>query len=137
MRGSNDAIGGGAFHHVAIQVADFDAAVRFYTEGLGFTEKVRWGDGDGRAIMLDGGDGTCVELFAGGDADLPAAPILHIALCTDDVDAAIARVRAAGAEITVEPKDVDIPSDPPLPVRIAFCKAPTGETIEFFHERDA
>ena len=64
--GSNSKIGGGGFHHVAIRVYDFDATVRFYTEVLGFTDKVRWGEGDNRAIMLDTGDGNYLEVFAGG-----------------------------------------------------------------------
>ena len=136
MAGTGEAIGG--FHHVAIKVADFDAAVRFYTEALGLTEALRWGEGDKRAVMLDAGDGACVEIFAGGSADAQGGgPILHFALRTDDVDAAVERARAAGAEITLEPKDVDIPSDPVLPVRIAFFRAPGGEVVELFQERPA
>ena len=134
MSGNNEAIGGGGFHHLAMRVADFDAAVEFYTEGLGFTEKVTWGEGDGRAIMLDTGDGNYLELFAGGSSEPgPEGGVLHFALRTRDCDTAIERARAAGAEVTVEPKDVDIPTKPdPLPVRIAFCKAPDGAVIEFF-----
>lgn len=128
-------------HHVAMRVADFDGVVAFYTEALGLTEAVRWGEGDSRAVLLDAGDAHYVEIFAGGSA--PAAPgesappLLHVALASDDVDAAIERARAAGAEVTMEPKDVDIPSDPVLPVCIAFCRGPAGEVIEFFHVRSA
>ena len=139
MTGHNKAIGGGGFHHVAIKVADFDKSVRFYTDGLGFVERARWGEGDGRAVLLDTGDGNYFEIFAGGS---PASgegdgPILHVALRSDDVDGAIARARAAGAEVTMEPTDVDIPARTVLPVRIAFCRAPGGETVEFFHHRPA
>jgi len=134
MAGQNAAIGGGGFHHLAIRCRDFDASVKFYTEGLGFTEKIAWGEGDGRAVMLDTGDGNYVEIFAGGpDAPKPEGAVLHFALRTGNCDAAIARARAAGAEVTVAPKDVTIPSRPaPTPVRIAFCKGPDGEVIEFF-----
>ena len=41
----------------------------------------------------------------------------------------------AGAASHIEPKDVTIQSNPPLDVRIAFVKGPSGEIIEFFHEK--
>ena len=133
MAGHNDAIGGGGFHHIAMRVQDFDASVAFYTEGLGFKEKIAWGEGDKRAIMLDTGDGNYLELFAGGDEPKPEGAVLHFALRTSDTDTAIERARDAGAEVTVEPKDVTIESRPaPTPVRLAFCKGPDGEIIEFF-----
>ena len=134
MPGTNKALGGGGFHHLAMKVHDFDASVRFYTEALGFAEKVSWGEGDGRAVMLDTGDGNYLEIFAGGTNEpKPEGAILHFALRTTDTDAAIERVRAAGAEVTVEPKDVNIQSRPHnTPVRLAFCKGPDGEIIEFF-----
>ena len=112
MQGHNATIGGGGFHHVAMRVRDFDASVRFYTQALGMKEKLSWGEGDGRAIMLDTGDGSCIELFAGGREPKPEGVILHFALRTTDCDAALARARAAGAEVTMEPKSLDIPSKP-------------------------
>lgn len=124
------------FHHVAIRAKDFDATVKFYTEVLGFTEALAWGEGDGRAIMLDTGDGNCFEIFAGGtDAPKPEGALLHIALRTDHCDAAIERVKAVGMEVTMEPTDIDIPSTPHTPVRIAFFKGPDGEIVEFFQYR--
>ena len=134
MTGTNEAIGGGGFHHLALRARDFDASVKFYTEGLGFVPRINWGEGDGRAVMLDTGDGSYLEIFAGGaDEPKPEGAVLHFALRTSDCDTAIERARAAGAEVTVEAKDVEIPSRPePLPVRIAFCKGPDGEVIEFF-----
>lgn len=133
-KGNNAAIGGGGFHHVALRVKDFEKARKFYSEGLGFTEKIAWGEGDKRAVMLDTGDGNYLELFAGGSGEaVPEGQVLHVAFRTDNCDAALARVRAAGATVTMEPKDVEIPSRPrPTPVRIAFCKAPDGTVIEFF-----
>jgi glyoxylase I family protein len=55
-----------------------------------------------------------------------------MAFRTDDVTTAIEAARAAGAEITVEPKAVTISNNPPTPVIIAFCKGLDGEIIEFF-----
>ena len=138
MKGRNRAVVGGGFHHIAMRASDFDASVRFYVEGLGFTPKISWGQGDGRAVMLDTGDGNYLEIFAGGakaaaaQGKPPAGTVLHFALRADSCDGAVDRARRAGATITTEPKDVDIPSTPVTKVRIAFCTGPDGETIEFF-----
>ena len=134
MPNRNTTIGGGGFHHVAIRAHDWDKSVKFYTEALGFKEKIRWGEGPERAIMLDTGDGNYLEIFANGSAEpKPEGCIIHFALRTDNCDAAVERARAAGVVITTEPKDVVIQSIPkPTPVRLAFCKGPDGEIIEFF-----
>lgn len=126
------------FHHVAMRVKSFDAAVKFFVEGLGCREEISWGEGDGRAIMLACGNGNCIEVFAGGKSDAqPEGAILHLALCTDNCDQALQRALAAGAEMTMPPTSIDIPSRPvgPTPVRIAFCRAPGGAIIEFFQSR--
>jgi glyoxylase I family protein len=131
---TNTTIPGCGFHHVAIRAADFDATVRFYTEGFGFRPAYNWGDGDKRAVLLDTGDGNYLEVFAGGqksDETPPDRPILHFALRTNDTDAALERARAAGATVTMEPKSVEI-GDRKLIFRIAFCRGLDGELIEFF-----
>jgi glyoxylase I family protein len=134
MPNRNTTIGGGGFHHVAIRAYDWDKSVKFYMEALGFQEKIRWGEGPERAIMLDTGDGNYLEIFASGSGEpKPEGCIIHFALRTDECDAAVERARAAGAVITTEPKDFIIQSKPePTPVRYAFCKGPDGEMIEFF-----
>ena len=134
MKGTNTVIAPGGFHHLALKAKDFDASSRFYTQVLGFRPVLNWGQGNSRAVMLDAGDGACLEIFAGGpEKPAPEGALLHFALNCKDPDGAIARVRAAGVEITMEPKTLDIPSQPPATVRIAFCKGPDGEVIEFFH----
>ena len=124
------------FHHIAMRAKDFDATVKFYTEGLGLTAGSAWGEGDGRAIMLHVGDGNYLEVFAGGaNEEKPEGSFLHLAFATDDCDAAFQRAIAAGATVRMEPKSLTIPSTPvPLPVRIAFCKGLDGEVIEFFQQ---
>lgn len=136
MKGNNEVLGGGGFHHVAMTVNDFEVSVKFYTEVLGFKRTISWGEGDKRAIMLDSGDGSCLEIFAGGDGDKrPEGTFKHLALRTADCRAVFERVKALGMEITVEPKDVELQSNPPTPVTIAFFKGPDGEIIELFENR--
>ncbi len=123
------------FHHVAIRVKDFDATVRFYKEGLGLKERLAWGEGDGRAIMLDAGNENCVEIFAGAKSAPAEGSIVHFALCAADCDAALKRAKAAGATVTAEPKTVAIPATTgPHSVRIAFVRTPGGEIVEFFQD---
>ena len=66
MSGTNQTIRGGGFHHVALKAKDFDASLKFYSQGLGFKMVLAWGEDDKRAVMLDTGDGSCLEIFAGG-----------------------------------------------------------------------
>ncbi|HLJ54831.1 MAG TPA: VOC family protein [Chthonomonadaceae bacterium] len=143
--GTNIAIGGGGFHHVAIRVFDFDASLKFYTEGLGFRRRYGWGaDGrpqgerDSRAALLDTGDGNYLELFAGGARPYGSAPpeelLLHVAFRTSDTDAATERARQAGATVTQEPKSI-VPAhaeEPAQTFRISFVRGLDGELIEFF-----
>lgn len=142
--GHNATLGGGGFHHLALRAYDFDKTVDFYTNGLGFTKKLIWGedgrDGggvDSRAVMLDTGDGNYLEVFAGGarpGSEVPEGALFHFALRTPDVDAALERARAYGATVTVEPKTVAPPhAERPVEFRIAFVKGFDGEVIEFFY----
>jgi len=139
---NNPTIGGGGFHHVAIRARDFDAAVSFYTDVMGFVPAVAWKLADGtRATMLDTGDGNYLEIFERPNQAPPPKgtehAILHFAIRTSDVGAATERARGAGCEITMEPKDVDIANTvegrpTPVPVRIAFFRGPEGELVELF-----
>ena len=47
---------------VVLTVPDFDEAVAFYRDGLGFEQLADWSGKDGRVILLSAGQGT-VELF--------------------------------------------------------------------------
>lgn len=134
---TNTQIPGCGFHHVAIRARDFDASVGFYTDVLGFKEKIAWGEAPKRAVMLDTGDGNYLEIFERPDqappADSPQPAILHLCFRTADTAATIDKVRAAGREVTVEPKSIEIASRPqPTPVTLAFFKGPDGEIIELF-----
>jgi glyoxylase I family protein len=132
MAGKNEKIKGCGFHHVSIKVRDLNRSVKFYSEGLGFVEKVSWGEDLQRRVLLDPGDGNYFELGQTPDPIREGGCFPHVAFRTDNCDAAVEAALAAGALVTKEPKDVTLPANPPLKVRIAFIKGPDGEEIEFF-----
>ena len=137
MPNTNETLGGGGFHHVAIRSRDFDKTVDFYTNVLGFTTAVAFSHEGKRAAMLDTGDGNYLEVFERPDQAVieEEAAIIHFAIRVSDCKAALERVREAGMQITMEPTDVtlDTTKGPnPLPIRIAFFKGPDGEVVEFF-----
>ena len=122
------------FHHTAIRSTQFDASLRLYTGVLGMKVKISWGEAPNRAVMIDAGDGNYLEIFERSEASpVIEATILHFALRTDDCAAMLGKAREAGAEVTMETKDLTIDSNiGPVPVRIAFFKGPDGEVIELF-----
>ncbi|MDR3707611.1 MAG: VOC family protein [Capsulimonadaceae bacterium] len=125
---------GPGFHHVAIRAFDFDRTLAFYIGAFGFQRRFGWGEAGNRAAMLDTGDGNYIEVFEGrkeGDA-VPEGGILHYALRVSDVDGLYRRALDLGATSVVEPKDVAIPGDHVVDVRIAFVKGLAGEVIELF-----
>ena len=123
-------------HHVALRSSDFDKSLRFYCEGLGFTVACQWGEGDSRIAMLDMGNGDKIELFAGGHPctidEQGAGAYFHFAFRCADVQAVYDRALACGATSRVPPKEGKLPSNPPLPMAVAFVYGPDGETLEFF-----
>ena len=122
-------------HHIALKAEGYDAfqkMMTFYRDLLGMMVVRTWGSGNDSAAMLDTGDGSMLELFANAPDVLGMGALRHLAFATDDPDAMIERVREAGYRVTMEPKDIVIPSNPPYPARIAFCIGPVGEEVEFF-----
>jgi len=132
---ANEKIPGAGSHHIALSSADFDRSIKFYTEGLGMRTVASWGEGEKRAALLDIGDGSHIEIFAGGAAGPQERErFVHFAVRTADPDAAFANALAAGAKEKMPPTTLAIPAQPPMPVRIAFVFGPGGEVLEFFKE---
>lgn len=132
----NKIIKGCGFHHIALKAADFDKSLAMYM-ALGFMPLVSWGEGDGRAVMLDMGDGCRLELFAGGgDAYAANGKYMHFALRAGDVEAAYETALAAGFTPHKAPSFGMPPHATPYEVKmhIAFVKGPDGEEVEFFRE---
>ena len=132
---TNKVIAGGGCHHIAVQTRDWEASLRLYRDVLGMPVVAQFGSPERKVWLLDMGDGSHIELFQ-PKADTPAPgspapndPVTHFALTATDTRAATEHVRAAGYQITVEPKDVDLGS---MKVTISFFLGPNGESIEFF-----
>jgi catechol 2,3-dioxygenase-like lactoylglutathione lyase family enzyme len=138
---------GQGFHHVAIRAADFDATIKFYTEGLQCSVRYEFsvpGRID-RAAFLDAGDGRFIEVFGPGssvqaegrrrqpDEEATEGALLHFCLRVADVDAAYARAVAAGATSRIAPRVANLAGKPPAEVHIAFVTGPNGEVIEFLN----
>lgn len=120
-------------HHVALKCcteSEYEKTKSFYGNILGLELVRTWPTG----TMFTTGSGI-IEIFNNGTESLPKGNIPHFAFATDDVDACVKAVREAGYEIFKEPTDIEIQSNPVFPARIAFCKGPLGEEIEFFNER--
>jgi len=119
-------------HHISMKCGtseEFEKAKSFYIGLLGFNVVREWPEG----IML--GCGNCqLELFCNGKGVKELGAIRHMAFATDDVDAVAAKVKEAGYEVFIEPKDIVVASVPEFHARMAFCFGPLGEQIEFFKE---
>ena len=120
---ANEIVSGMGFHHVALKAHNFDASLKFFTEGLGMKFFTMWGEGDG----------SILELFAGGPEEAGEGRYIHYAMKVDDVDAAYNTAMAAGAKPKTAPKVVPLDSHPvKLTLNCAFVYGPSGEELEFF-----
>jgi len=108
-----------AIHHVTINVADIDAATRFYTGVLGLTERGERPDFDQpRVVWLDAG-GQQLHLV---ERETTPAFGQHFAIRVSDITAAVADVRGHGVEVR-EPNGVGAAVQ-------AFLNDPWGNVIE-------
>jgi len=119
-------------HHIGLRVADPERSLRFYTEGLGgkvvdsFVSPTM-----GKVInMVELAPGTVVELLPAGNTDAEVNNRwAHIALDTEDIEAAFAMAVQAGAEPRTPPKLIPLEG---RDFHIAFVTGPDMEQIEFF-----
>lgn len=120
-------------HHVSMRCREagkFAEMKHFYRDVLGLEIVREWEKG----FMAEAGN-CWLEIMLGGNVSDQTGIIRHFAFFTDQPDELIETVRKAGYEIIEEPHDICIPSDPEIPARIAFCRGPLGEEIEFFFDR--
>ena len=81
-----------------MSVRDLTKSIEFYVDGLGFVERVSWGEAPKRTVLLDTGDGNYFEISQGDPEQVYEEGVFkHIALRVDDCKAAIELARKAGA----------------------------------------
>ena len=90
------------FAHICLAAGDLAATERFYCDGLGFRKVFNFiRDGKLVGFYLEVAKRTFVEVFQEDRIDVKApAPIKHLCLETDDLDALVAQVRSLGYEIS-------------------------------------
>jgi lactoylglutathione lyase len=127
------------FLHMMIRVADFDAALRFYVDGLGMKQLSDRFDVASRRVTavylgFESFDaGGCVELVKRWDDPGPythGSGYGHIAIGAPDIEAMVAKLEAMGAEVSLRPT-VLIDGAP----RVAFVKDPDGYAVELIETR--
>mgnify|MGYP004471922921 FL=1 len=120
-------------HHVAFKCEtqeQYDEMIYFYHELLELPILRKWNTG----IHLDCFN-SCIEIFLDGTKPVVEGCIRHFAFATDSVNEIVEKVRNAGYKVSVEPKDVDMQTDPVFPIRVAFIEGPLHESIELFCEK--
>ena len=128
-----------SIHHVAVRTTDPAASLRLYHDVLGMRIVKEHQVPGRRLVLLDTGDGSHIELATPLDSAAPVNtpevnhPLQHIALTTTDLTGVIERVRGAGYEITVEPRQVQLGE---TLTTIAFFKGSAGELIELYQTTD-
>ena len=120
-------------HHVAFKCEtqeQYDEMICFYHELLELPVLRKWDTG----IHLDCFN-SCIEIFLDGTKLVGEGCIRHFALSMDDVDEIVKRVRNAGYKPIVDPKNVDMKTEPVFPIRVTFIEGPLHESIELFCEK--
>ena len=121
-----------SLHHVAIICSDYDVSKRFYSELLGLPVRFEVYREERRSWKCDLGVGDAqIELFSFPDPPArvsrpEARGLRHLAFAVDDLDAAVARLVAAG--VAVEPVRVDPYTDR----RFTFFEDPDALPLELY-----
>lgn len=144
--------------HIGIGVSDMDASLEFYCGVIGLAVAVdhiedmkhpefrtyrrgvylRWADGDDDAFIVldqtlgDAGDrGSPKKLFEIGPH--------HFGFWVDDVDAVVARAKAGGHPVLIEPLTGDSAGygEPAgRPIRVSMLKDPDGNFVQLDQRED-
>ena len=118
--------------HTAYQIEDPVAVARWYVEHLGLTVKRAQPERPFGQFLADDGNAVMLEFYNNPTVAVPDYTsidplILHIAFWTDDVEAARARLLAAGASAVGEALVT------PAGDHVAMLRDPWGLAIQLVH----
>jgi glyoxylase I family protein len=123
-------------HHVAIQTRDFEKALYFYTQVLGFKiVKEPFSYKGLRTLTWIDMGGMMIELFSvkkgreGTDFDDTRVGSVHIAFEVENLSVVFDYLRKHNIRILKEP--FKPPTSDPLQPLVGFIAGPDGEEIEF------
>jgi catechol 2,3-dioxygenase-like lactoylglutathione lyase family enzyme len=118
--------------HVAVPARDYDGALRFYRDGLGFTLQAETRGGGERPRRIgylrppDGG--ALIELVE--DVGDGRGTGYHYCLEVADLDAEVARLTGAGARVVTPPHPTEAREPREKGWRRTVLAGPAGELIE-------
>lgn len=123
---------------LVVETEDFDAALAFYRDVLGLTERESYeGDDDARVVILNAGIATLelsnpaqVRLIDRVEADGQPSARLRVAFEVDDTAATTDRLVDAGAALTATPRET------PWRSINSRLDAPAGLQVTLFQELD-
>ena len=128
------------FHHVALNVSNYDEVVAFY-KALGMRIYFEWETPSAldpvkveKHCFIDIGTGPCIEVHTDYSQDNTSHKLPHFCFHVDDVDRAYEIALAHGAITIDAPKDFTLYGNhAPIPCRVCHVYAPGGEDIEFLN----
>jgi catechol 2,3-dioxygenase-like lactoylglutathione lyase family enzyme len=135
---ANKTIKGCRFHHVSINVKNYDKTVKFY-RALGMHVYFEFDINDGeRHGFIDVGDGPYLEIHSTKKQELIDSRMQHFCFQVDDVDAVYKLAMENGASPKnppFPPRDCPLKATPKplLKARVAHFHGPDGESIEIIN----
>jgi catechol 2,3-dioxygenase-like lactoylglutathione lyase family enzyme len=131
---TNSILKGCYFHHVSLNVRDYDKSLAFY-RALGMPVFQEFTiEAGGRHCFIDVGNGPYLELHSSVEAELKESRFQHFCLHVDDVDAAYRLALAHGATTKEAPFDYDLQcTSVVIHARICHVYGVDGESIELIN----
>lgn len=114
-----------------IHTADLARSLEFYTELVGLPVTRSMSGGPGPEIRFLGEGETMVELIAGPVVKTAGASGFSIGFLTDDLDAQMQRLAAAGYPVESGP------FSPAPGIRFFYVQDPDGVRVQFVEEQQA